>query len=187
MRERLGNRSEPLFPPSLRGLTPSRDKNVAGGGAHDQNEAFRLMPGGEHGLGGGESGLAPLARTVEDDVLGSGGEDEGLDGVGLKVEALASEADGVEGVADVKKWGHWDPGVREGNEERGPRCRELRGSREALSLWRRGGPTNRGSRNIGRRWRKIGVFGRLGRVRRGAVGSGWEPSCGVQFSFLIRE
>src|SRR2546429_162541 len=33
-------------------------------GAHDEDEAFGLMPGGKYGLGGGECGLAPLAGTV---------------------------------------------------------------------------------------------------------------------------
>ena len=42
------------------------------------------MPGGEYGLGGGEGGLAPLAGTVEDDLIGARGEDEGLGGVGRK-------------------------------------------------------------------------------------------------------
>ena len=89
------------FTDQLTGLPFSR--------AHDEDEAFGLMPGGEDGLSGGEGGLAPLAGTVQDDLLGSGREDEGLLGVGLKVQALAGEGDRVERVADVKKRGHRDP------------------------------------------------------------------------------
>ena len=76
------------------------------------------MPGCEYSLGGGERGLAPLAGAIQDDLLGAGGEDEGLLGVGLKVQAFTGEGDRVERVADVKKRGHRSPRARLEYEER---------------------------------------------------------------------
>ena len=112
----------------------------------------------------------------EDDLSGSGREGEGLDGVGLKAEPLASEADGVEGVADLKKRRHQDPPKRVGNGERGPRCREPRESFAALSLWRRGGATNRANCNTGRPSKKIAVFVRRAPVCSGVAAPGQNPN-----------
>src|SRR5207245_1895106 len=86
------------FPNQLTGLALRR--------AHHEDEAFGLIPGGENSLGGGEGGLAPLARTVQDDLPGAGVEDESLLGVGVNVQALAGEGDRVERVTEVKNGGH---------------------------------------------------------------------------------
>src|ERR1700736_2177223 len=77
--------------------------------------------------GGGEGGFAPLARTVEDDLVRAGGEDEGLGVVGEKAQALAGERDGVERVTEIKNWRHWGPGERGGHGGCGRHCREPRG------------------------------------------------------------
>jgi hypothetical protein len=107
----------------LSGLTGSR--------AEDEDEGFGLVPGGEDSVGGGEGGLAPLAGTVKDHMLRAGCENGGLDGIRVKGEAVASEGDGIEGVADVKEWRHRDPGGATG--EPGRRWSGPRGNREALA------------------------------------------------------
>ena len=83
---RRGGRGSGGFADQLGGL--------ALGGAEDEDEAVGLMPGGEDGLGGGEGGLAPLAGAVEDDLPGTGGEDVGLLGVGLKARRSRAKATG---------------------------------------------------------------------------------------------
>ncbi|MFN0170645.1 MAG: hypothetical protein ACKV22_29845 [Bryobacteraceae bacterium] len=47
------------------------------------------------GGGGGGGGLAPLAATVEETAWVAGGEESGLDGVGVEVEPIPGEADRV--------------------------------------------------------------------------------------------
>src|SRR5580700_5603287 len=50
-----------------------------------------------------------------------------IGGVGRRAQALASERDGIERVANIKKRGHRDPGEHGGRAVHGRQCREPRG------------------------------------------------------------
>jgi len=53
------------------------------------------MDGFPEGKDGGDGGLARLTGAVEDNSLGPGAEELGLPGIGLKLEVIEREKDGI--------------------------------------------------------------------------------------------
>src|SRR5208337_3923311 len=68
---------------------------LAQAGTGDDDETFRNSVSAVDGFGSRDSGLAPLARAVEDDAVAVGGQQEALLRVGVKAEATLDEIDDV--------------------------------------------------------------------------------------------
>jgi hypothetical protein len=88
---------------------------LASGGGGDEDEGAGVMPSVMERADGGDGGLTELTGAAEDEVVGGGGEDEGLHGVGLKVE---------DGLSPLDRIGDEEAGRDEGN---GPEARERLG------------------------------------------------------------